>query len=405
MRILNKYHLFLLLLMASAAMGALLPELSPPEQWTSFGIFAIVIASYVFIHKEQLLPPKVTDTVEEPEFLPHSDTEPLKDSMEAMHQGHDEIQKDLSFLKNAIDDSTSQLTGSFSGMSATSNETNQLINKVMMLVTGHSHESSADSSSTGQSDEEAVTVEKFAREVSDTLSEYVGLLVDVSDKSIEAVHHIGDMVTELEQMFGLLNEIRNIAEQTNLLALNAAIEAARAGDAGRGFAVVADEVRNLSQHTNNLSDQIRNRAETAQSTVTEVKRIVGDIASMDLNNAIDAKGHVDTMLVSLEDMNKSISSTMDELNGLNQHVNQDVNRAITALQFGDITGQVVSQITAKLNQLELINKQWDNLIQESHYTQQAKSTLDELRSLVLHQHQNMVETSNSASSDSDIDLF
>ena len=400
MRILNASHLFLLLLIASAAISALLPELSTSALWTSLGLFATLIAAYIFIHKEQLAPPKVADTKEVPEFLPHQETKPLKESMGIMHQGHDDIQKDLSFLKNAIDDSTSQLTSSFSGMSATSNETNQLINKVMMLVTGHSHDSN-----TENVDEDAITVEKFAREVSETLSEYVSLLVDVSDKSIQAVHHIGDMVTELEQMFGLLNEIRNIAEQTNLLALNAAIEAARAGDAGRGFAVVADEVRNLSQHTNNLSDQIRNRAETAQSTVTEVKRIVGDIASMDLNNAIDAKGNVDTMLVSLEDMNKSISSTMDELNGLNQHVNQDVNRAITALQFGDITGQVVSQITAKLNQLELINKQWDNLIQESHFTQQAKNTLDELESLVLHQHQNTVKTSNNTSSDSDIDLF
>lgn len=96
---------------------------------------------------------------------------------------------------------------------------------------------------------------------------------------------------------------------------------------------------------------------------------------------------------------------MDELNNLNQHVNHDVNRAITALQFGDITGQVVSQITAKLNQLELINKQWDNLIPESLFTQQAKGTLNELENLVLHQHQNMVETSKNASSDSDIDLF
>ena len=403
MRILNKPHLFLLLLIACAAISVLLPELSASELWTNLGLFASVITAYIFIHKDQLAPPKITNIIEEPEFLPHQDTKPLQDSMNVMHQGHDEIQKDLSFLKGAIDDSTSQLTDSFSGMVATSNETNQLINRVIMLVTGHSHDS--DTENADEADEEAVTVEKFAREVSETLSEYVSLLVDVSDKSIQAVHHIGDMVTELEQMFGLLNEIRNIAEQTNLLALNAAIEAARAGDAGRGFAVVADEVRNLSQHTNNLSDQIRNRAETAQNTVTEVKRIVGDIASMDLNNAIDAKGHVDTMLVSLEDMNKSISSTMDELNNLNQHVNHDVNRAITALQFGDITGQVVSQITAKLNQLELINKQWDNLIPESLFTQQAIGTLNELENLVLHQHQNMVETSKNASSDSDIDLF
>jgi len=393
---LNKSQLFLLFIIAGGTLSALAPQL-----WITLSVFGVIAISYAIVHKELLLPPKADEQESVPEFLSSNETTPLNDSMTIMHEGHSEIQSDLSFLKSAIDDSTTQLTGSFSGMSATSNETNKLINHVMSLVTGQTKSSEADD----KNQEESVTVEKFAREVSDTLSEYVELLIDVSDKSVQAVHHIGDMVTELEQMFGLLNEIRNIAEQTNLLALNAAIEAARAGEAGRGFAVVADEVRNLSQHTNNLSDQIRNRAEAAQTTVTEVKRIVGEIASMDLNNAIDAKGHVDTMLVSLEDMNQSISSTMDDLNGLNQHVNQDVNKAIMALQFGDVTGQVVSQITAKLNQLEQINKQWDALAEESHFTQHAKGAIDELAVLVEQKHQKTVETGEEAGSGGDLDLF
>lgn len=396
----NKSHLFLLLLLSGAPLVAFTSQL-----WLSIGILSVFTIAYITLHKDLLFPSKSADIIEEPEFLSHTETHPLKDSMNTMHQSHEAIQKDLCFLKSAIDDSTTQLTGSFSGMSAASNETNQLINKVIVLVTGCSPEAKSNTDSSNQDNEDPVTVEKFAKEASETLSEYVGLLIDVSDKSIQAVHHIGDMVTELEQMFGLLNEIRNIAEQTNLLALNAAIEAARAGEAGRGFAVVADEVRNLSQHTNNLSDQIRNRAETAQNTVTEVKRIVGDIASMDLNNAIDAKGNVDSKLASLEEINHSISSTMDELNGLNQHVNHDVNRAITALQFGDITGQVVSQITAKLNQLELMNKQWDKLIPESHFSQGAKNTLLELATLLEQQHKETVETSGGTNSDNEIDLF
>ena len=35
------------------------------------------------------------------------------------------------------------------------------------------------------------------------LYSYVELLIDVSEKSVQAVHHIGDMVNELEQMFSL----------------------------------------------------------------------------------------------------------------------------------------------------------------------------------------------------------
>lgn len=78
------------------------------------------------------------------------------------------------------------------------------------------------------------------------IQQFVQILVDVSEKSISAVHSIHDMSQKLDMVFKLLNQVRSLSEQTNLLALNAAIEAARAGEAGRGFAVVAQEVRNLS---------------------------------------------------------------------------------------------------------------------------------------------------------------
>lgn len=356
------------------------------QPWVESAIVLGLLAAYFLIQQQ----PKAK--VKEKQTPTFADKKVFKDSLKFLHATNDDICGDMQNLKEAIDKSTNTLTRSFSGMNNKSRETNALINNILSVVTG-----------TGKSSDEIVTVEHFATEVSKILSDYVAILVDVSDKSIQAVHHIGDMVEELEHMFSLLTEIRKIAEQTNLLALNAAIEAARAGDAGRGFAVVADEVRKLSQHTNNLSDQIRSRAEGAKSTITEVREIVGDIAQMDLNSAIDAKGHVDNMLSGLEEMNKTISSTMDQLNGINKAVNQDVNQAVTALQFGDITTQVVSEITSRLKQLEAVNLGLDDLVRHCQLDLTAQNSLDTLANTLNNKPKS--RTKADASTESDIDLF
>lgn len=280
-----------------------------------------------------------------PQWLDDSANRPLVRGVEHTKRVCADIRSTLDALGHSIRGANVELAGSFSGLGEKTSQINRQISEVLTVVTGARDKSD-------DANDEVVTVETFAGEVSDILAQYVELLIDVSEKSVQAVHHIGDMVQELEQMFSLLNQIRTIAEQTNLLALNAAIEAARAGEAGRGFAVVADEVRKLSQTTNTLSDQIRHRAETAKSTITEVKDIVGAIASLDLNNAINAKGRVDGMLKGLEEMNHTISDTMTRLTRLNEGINQDTNRAVRALQFEDFSSQVIGEINQSVANLE-----------------------------------------------------
>lgn len=285
----------------------------------------------------------------QPQWLEESASSPLIQSVEQSSRAHADMRATLDSLRESINKASSELATSFNGLGDKTAQINRQINDVLAIVTGRSPQAEGESQG-------VVTMETFAGEVSDILAQYVDLLIDVSEKSVQAVHHIGDMVNELEQMFSLLNQIRTIAEQTNLLALNAAIEAARAGDAGRGFAVVADEVRKLSQTTNNLSDQIRHRAETAKSTITEVKDIVGAIASLDLNNAINAKGRVDGMLKGLGEMNHTISATMSHLTHINEGINQDTNRAVRALQFEDYSSQVIGEIGKSLANLESLGQ-------------------------------------------------
>lgn len=245
--------------------------------------------------------------------------------------------------KAVIDDSVQKLTTSFEGLNQKTSEERELMLKVVNRISG---------SELKDKDGNEVTLSYFANEVGSILDDYVRLFIDVSDRSVQAVHKIQDMVEQFDGMFTLINEIRGIADQTNLLALNAAIEAARAGEAGRGFAVVADEVRKLSQDSNTLNEQIRTRAEGAKTTITKVEAVVGEIASLDMNIAIDAKGHLDGMLRELEQVNQGVAEGVEQVSNISKQIAQDVGGAVTALQFADITTQLTTNIQFKIKELE-----------------------------------------------------
>lgn len=235
-------------------------------------------------------------------------------------------------IQNTSESSSMQLHESFQGLSDSAQKGKDLMMGIVERLSGNSDHS------------EEVSLQRFANEVGSILDEYVKLFIDISDKSVQAVHKIQDMVSQFDEMFGLIKDIRGIADQTNLLALNAAIEAARAGESGRGFAVVADEVRKLSQDSNQLSEQIREKAETAKTTVSSVETVVGDIASLDMNIAIDAKGHLDAMLDELEQVNSQVAESVRAGAAVGEEINQEISVAIGALQSGDHLAQLASKV-------------------------------------------------------------
>lgn len=171
------------------------------------------------------------------------------------------------------------------------------------------------------------------------IQQFVQILVDISEKSISAVHSIHDMSQKLDVVFKLLKQVRGLSEQTNLLALNAAIEAARAGEAGRGFAVVAQEVRNLSIQAANLNTQIETEMKIAQETVALANRTVGEMASFDMTQAIESKEKVDYMLRGVQQLNTEIEQEVNKLQRLGQQLTQQVREGTRALQFTDIVSQ------------------------------------------------------------------
>jgi len=254
------------------------------------------------------------------------------------------VNEHINRIKNLIQDSTLSLQDSFSIIV---NKTEYQSKVATELVDGLTAEH-------GDSTEKAVdgfSFKNFVTHVDKILQGYVDLLIDISDKSIAAIHRISDLTQHMESMFTILDDVQQLAEQTNLLALNAAIEAARAGEVGRGFAVVADEVRSLSVSSQSLNEEIRTKVNRAKASMADVNSEVSAVASLDINSVIEGRLNIDGMLHRIEGFNNETERVIYELATASRDISVEVNNSIRALQFEDIISQLTTHIQHRLDHI------------------------------------------------------
>ncbi|MBN1410104.1 MAG: hypothetical protein JW969_04615 [Spirochaetales bacterium] len=195
------------------------------------------------------------------------------------------------------------------------------------------------------------SIQQITDKLKDT-SNFAGKLGQITQEGEEAVYASMLAMNQIkevsEDMFMVVDAVKELAEQTGVLSINAAIEAAQAGDAGKGFSVVAEEVKNLAEgsgakvkeiieHINMIKDSI----EEGVKVNTTVNEILKDIRQ----STVSTITQVQSIYSSLADQRKTsedVHVVLDSLHTLNNEIKEQADKQSASSHDikNDLTGLV-----------------------------------------------------------------
>ena len=216
--------------------------------------------------------------------------------------------------------------------------------------------------------EEALKAKGLNNKIVDILQ----ILEEKSNENVElsnlTFNNIKCVEEKSKSIIDIIKVIENISKQINLLSLNASIESARAGEAGRGFSVVANGIKDLSEKTEDATNEIdnilkslineveassesvnktRESSESQRDTISETQNALGEVLSFiekipsvihssleKVENAYTKKDLVSSSITSVESITKEVSGATEEIATSIEEVNSnilDINNMISHL--------------------------------------------------------------------------
>jgi methyl-accepting chemotaxis protein len=242
-------------------------------------------------------------------------------------------------LQSLLGDAIAKLVRSFTGLHGHVQSQQHIVEQLLQV---------------GGEQGDALSFDEFVAYISDTLAMFVDSSVHTSHLSVQLVERMDTIRSKVDAILKTLVDIQAIADQTNMLALNAAIEAARAGEAGRGFAVVADEVRALSNRSTGFADSIRQSVTDVNQALLSTEGALEQLAARDMSVAMQSRQRISEMTTTLEAQNSRVKNATQEMRALVDTSGREVGNAVIALQFQDMSSQLLQNLLQRLQVLSQV---------------------------------------------------
>jgi len=316
-----------------------------------------------------------------------AESQAVKNLLDLFNEEIEFLDSDLDRTRTLISEAVGNLQLSFNGLSDQSNVQFRMIMQLIERATDSNAEGEVKDENNGK-----MSFADFAAETNTLLDYFVEQVITTSKDSMQIMHGIDDVATQMNGVEDLLDDVRSIADKTNLLALNAAIEAARAGEAGRGFAVVADEVRNLSLRSNEFSEKISLLMKGAMGNIVHAQETIEHMASKDMMFAIESKQRVDLTFQEMDRLNEFISDTLQQVSHCSEDITDKVSIAVRALQFEDIVRQLVEHVQIRLNRFSQAIDKLESLKSSGVSNERVNEVIDEITqelNSLKHLHENV----------------
>ena len=330
------------------------------NHWLSLGMGACAVMALLPLARRGATQNQSTAQTNAP---PPPTTQALPQAAEALGLHGRVLEEHIGKVEGLLLSAISEISHAFQGLSRNIDSQHLLAGSLIERYSNSTGE-------TGNSN-----FQTFVQTTQETLGVFVDSTVETSRISIELVERMERITDKIGLILKSTADMDAIAKQTNLLALNAAIEAARAGEAGRGFAVVADEVRALSNRSTQFSEAIRDHVNAVYDDLKSAEGSVSQLAAKDMSFALGSKKQVQDMLGGLGELNVHTMKVVHELDQLSQDVGNTVNRAVTALQFQDMSSQLLALMRKHCLQLVQFSRELDAL--PAHAGLQQQRQLDE----------------------------
>jgi len=205
---------------------------------------------------------------------------------------------------------------------------------------------------TNQEQQAEHSFENILQNISDVFEVFMNATHENSQLASTLVEQMNRVQSVFDKVLSMLGEVKKIADQTNLLAINAAVEAARAGTNGRGFAVVAEEVRTLAIRSNSFSERIDESVRNIAGELSSMGDQVNEMSQQEKSMQNKSGSRINEVMEKTRSFYSDVQKNAEELTSLSESISQQVNSAVTSLQFQDMTRQIVDHVNQRLSALE-----------------------------------------------------